>query len=80
MCFPSIVLNFLQNIIYWCASTFPYKHTENLVIMLYYPLPFKNYKTGVPVVAQRLMNVASIHEDVESIPGLAQWVKDPALL
>ena len=35
---------------------------------------------GVPVVAQWLMNPTRNHEVVGSIPDLAQWITDPALL
>ena len=35
--------------------------------------------TGVPIVAQRVLNPTSVKEDTGSIPGLSQWVKDPVL-
>ena len=34
---------------------------------------------GVSLAAQRVKNTTSISEDVSLIPGLAQWVQDPAL-
>ena len=31
-------------------------------------------------MAQKVKNPTSIHEDVGLVPGLSQWVKNPALL
>ena len=35
---------------------------------------------GVPIVAPQVKNASTLCKDVDSIPGLAQWVKGLALL
>ena len=42
--------------------------------------PSKKKNMGVPFVAQQLTNLTRICEALGSIPGLAQWVRDVALL
>ena len=42
------------------------------------PLMFSYFlkkMSGVPVVAQQVKNLTSLHEDKSSIPGLTLWVK-----
>ena len=40
-------------------------------------LELESLQVTVPTVAQCVQNLTSIHEDSGSIPGLAQWGKDP---
>ena len=50
-----------------------FQSCHNILHYLKYPL------IGDPVVAQWLTNPTRNHEVSGSIPGLARWVKDPAL-
>ena len=34
--------------------------------------------SGLAIVAHRVKNLTNSHEDIGSIPGLSQWVKDLA--
>ena len=88
VCMCGIMLNCLCKQNQWHASESAVKEllVKNCVrnprwlFMLSIEAEFKIVTIGVPIVAQWLVNPAGIHGDVGLIPGLAQWVKDLALL
>ena len=69
----------LYHLCFLCLIMNPYLPESHKAI-LYFLLNILKVFFGVPVVAQRLTNPTRNHEVEGSIPGLAQWVKDPVLL
>ena len=73
----SVFFYFSANMIQKTAVTFIMLHVK-IIIDYYYTSEFiilSPLSSGVLIMAQQLKNPAGIHEDVGSIPDLAQWIQ-----
>ena len=55
---------------------FVYNHALLVLQKIVY---LKIEHSGIPIMAQWVKNLTGIHEDEDSISGLAHWVTDPML-
>ena len=50
-----------------------------VVSIILYANCIEKEEQGIPIVAWWLTNLTSVRENVGSVPGLVQWIKDLAL-
>ena len=63
----------MERVVYGNSLYFPLNFTVNLELFKKIKVYWSSHCSSV------VTNLTSIHEDADLIPGLAQWIKDPAL-